>query len=71
VQIVVPLAAPAAIILGILVLIEMTGPVLAERQAGGTPWHAHHIAERHVGREAGFRSVNRCLLEEESRQHTV
>jgi len=48
VQIVVPLAAPAAIILGgILVLVEMTGPVLAERQAGGTPWHAHHIAERH------------------------
>src|SRR6185503_7334195 len=48
VQIVVPLAAPAAIMLGgILVLIEMTGPVLAERQAGGTPWHAHHIAERH------------------------
>jgi low temperature requirement protein LtrA len=44
----VPLAAPAAIILGgILVLVEMTGPVLAERQAGGTPWHAHHIAERH------------------------
>jgi low temperature requirement protein LtrA len=32
---------------GILVLVEMTGPVLAERQAGGTPWHAHHIAERH------------------------
>ncbi len=25
----------------------MTGPVLAERQAGGTPWNAHHIAERH------------------------
>jgi low temperature requirement protein LtrA len=48
VQIVVPLTAHAAIILGgILVLIEMTGPVLAERQAGGTPWHAHHIAERH------------------------
>jgi low temperature requirement protein LtrA len=47
-QIVVPLAAPAAIILGgILVLIEMAGPVLAERRAGGTPWHAHHIAERH------------------------
>src|ERR1700692_98019 len=38
VQIVVPLTALAAIILGgILVLIEMTGPVLAERQAGGTP----------------------------------
>ena len=48
VQIVVPLAASSAIILGsILVFIEMTGPVLAERQAGGTPWHAHHIAERH------------------------
>src|SRR5260221_8691047 len=48
VQIVVPLTAPAAIILGgILVLIEMAGPVLAERRAGGTPWHAHHIAERH------------------------
>jgi low temperature requirement protein LtrA len=48
VQIVVPLAGAGAIILGgILVLIEMTGPPLAERQAGGTPWHAHHIAERH------------------------
>jgi low temperature requirement protein LtrA len=48
VQIVAPLAASSAIILGsILVLIEVTGPVLAERQAGGTPWHAHHIAERH------------------------
>jgi low temperature requirement protein LtrA len=48
VQIVVPLTTSAAVILGgILVLIEMTGPVLAERQAGGTPWHAHHIAERH------------------------
>jgi low temperature requirement protein LtrA len=47
VQIVVPLTAPAALILGVLVLVEMTGPVLAERQAGGTPWHAHHIAERH------------------------
>src|ERR1700736_3076700 len=47
-QLAVPLTAPAAIILGsILVLIEMTGPVLAERQPGGTPWHAHHIAERH------------------------
>src|SRR5579864_8054770 len=47
VQIVIPLAASNASILGgILVLVEMTGPVLAERQAGGTPWHAHHIAER-------------------------
>jgi len=31
----------------VLVLIEMTGPALAERHAGGTPWHAHHIAERY------------------------
>ena len=47
-QIVMHLAAADAVILGgILVLIEMAGPVLAERQAGGTPWHAHHIAERH------------------------
>ena len=47
-QIVMRPAAPDAIVLGgILVVIEMTGPVLAERQAGGTPWHAHHIAERH------------------------
>jgi low temperature requirement protein LtrA len=27
--------------------IEMTGPWLAERKDGGTPWHAHHIAERY------------------------
>src|SRR5260221_13047601 len=48
VQIVVPLAAPAAIILGgILVVVEMAGPVLAERQAGGTPWHEHHISGRY------------------------
>ncbi len=48
VQILTRLAAPDAIILGsILVLIEIAGPVLAERQAGGTPWHAHAIAERH------------------------
>lgn len=32
---------------GILALIELAGPVLAERKDGGTPWHAHHIAERH------------------------
>jgi low temperature requirement protein LtrA len=31
----------------ILLLIELTGPVLAERKDGGTPWHAHHIAERY------------------------
>ena len=28
-------------------LVEMAGPVVAERQRGGTPWHPHHIAERY------------------------
>jgi low temperature requirement protein LtrA len=31
----------------ILALIEFAGPALAERKGGGTPWHAHHIVERH------------------------
>jgi low temperature requirement protein LtrA len=30
-----------------LLLIEMTGPIVAERGKGGTPWHAGHIAERY------------------------
>jgi low temperature requirement protein LtrA len=47
-QVLVPFAPAAAVILGvILVIVEMAGPVLAERQAGGTPWNAYHIAERH------------------------
>ncbi len=29
------------------VLVELTGPIVAERRYGGTPWHAHHIAERY------------------------
>jgi low temperature requirement protein LtrA len=32
---------------GLLVVLEMFGPFLAERRMGGTPWHAHHIAERY------------------------
>jgi low temperature requirement protein LtrA len=32
---------------GALALIELAGPFLAELKAGGTPWHAHHIAERY------------------------
>ena len=36
----------AAAIVG-LYSIEMAGPVLAKRAEGGTPWHPHHIAERH------------------------
>lgn len=31
----------------LLVAIELSGPVLAERRDGGTPWHPHHIAERY------------------------
>ncbi len=31
----------------VLILIEITGPYLAETRKGGTPWHPHHIAERH------------------------
>lgn len=31
----------------LFIVVEMTGPYLAERIDGGTPWHAHHIAERY------------------------
>jgi low temperature requirement protein LtrA len=42
------LSAVAAIIpFTILLVIEFAGPVLAERKDGGTPWHAHHIVDRH------------------------
>ncbi|MBD2749419.1 low temperature requirement protein A [Microvirga sp. BT688] len=30
-----------------LALVELAGPFIAERWDGGTPWHAHHIVERH------------------------
>jgi low temperature requirement protein LtrA len=30
----------------LLVLVELAGPIVAERKDGGTPWHAHHIVER-------------------------
>jgi low temperature requirement protein LtrA len=30
-----------------LALTELAGPILAEHKDGGTPWHAHHIAERY------------------------
>jgi low temperature requirement protein LtrA len=32
---------------GALMLVELSGPLIAERWGGGTPWHPHHIAERH------------------------
>jgi low temperature requirement protein LtrA len=35
------------ILTSILLAIELAGPFVAEREDGGTPWHAHHIAERH------------------------
>lgn len=28
-------------------LVEIGGPAIAETRRGGTPWHAHHIAERY------------------------
>ena len=31
----------------VLIGIELLGPFIAERRKGGTPWHAHHIAERY------------------------
>jgi low temperature requirement protein LtrA len=31
----------------VLVGVECAGPWIAERLKGGTPWHAHHIAERY------------------------
>jgi low temperature requirement protein LtrA len=39
--------AATVILIGFLALVEFAGPALAERKDGGTPWHAHHIAERH------------------------
>jgi low temperature requirement protein LtrA len=30
----------------VMVGIEVSGPLIAEKRMGGTPWHAHHIAER-------------------------
>ncbi|WP_237111657.1 low temperature requirement protein A [Nocardioides sp. WS12] len=28
-------------------LVEIGGPAYAEKRCGGTPWHAHHVAERY------------------------
>lgn len=32
---------------GLLMLVELSGPVIAELRTVGTPWHPHHIAERY------------------------
>jgi low temperature requirement protein LtrA len=34
-------------LMAVPLLLELGGPVVAERRYGGTPWHAHHIAERY------------------------
>lgn len=48
VQILVDFSLAASLAFGaVLLLIEMAGPVVAERRDGGTPWHAHHVAERY------------------------
>jgi low temperature requirement protein LtrA len=48
VLIVLHLSIAATVILsGVLALVELAGPIYAERKDGGTPWHAHHIVERH------------------------
>ncbi len=33
--------------IGVLVLGETMGPLVAERRFGGIPWHPHHVAERY------------------------
>ncbi len=35
------------LLFALMVFLETSGPWIAERRFGGTPWHAHHIAERH------------------------
>jgi low temperature requirement protein LtrA len=40
----VPLGLAIFVVLGVA---EMAGPWFAESRRGGTPWHAHHIAERY------------------------
>ncbi len=31
----------------VAIAVELGGPVIAESRHGGTPWHAHHVAERY------------------------
>lgn len=38
---------PTALIFVALLLLELAGPYIAETRHGGTPWHAHHMAERY------------------------
>lgn len=42
------LSLPAALTgAGVLIVVEMLGPFIAERRHTPTPWHPHHIAERY------------------------
>jgi low temperature requirement protein LtrA len=34
------------VLFALMIAVEVTGPLLAEKRMGGTPWHAHHIVER-------------------------
>jgi low temperature requirement protein LtrA len=46
----VPLTVTQAAVAGAALLaLELGGPYMAERRHAGTPWHAHHIAERYGG----------------------
>lgn len=48
VSIFLPLSVAAGLVVfALLAAFEMLGPWLAETRMGGTPWHAHHIAERY------------------------
>jgi low temperature requirement protein LtrA len=38
---------PTLALFAVFIGVEMIGPFVAERRKGGTPWHAHHIAERY------------------------
>lgn len=40
-------AVPFFALAAVLVVVEMAGPWVAEHKEGGTPWHAHHVAERY------------------------
>ncbi|MER7558587.1 low temperature requirement protein A [Nocardioides sp. NPDC126508] len=43
-----PLDVPTAFAaMTVPLLVELLGPFIAERRFGGSPWHAHHIAERY------------------------
>ena len=42
-----PSIGTALVVTAALVCLEMAGPIIGERRRGGTPWHAHHIAERY------------------------